>query len=161
MANRIVIIAFAILLTGCNAPRAASSGAMSQPSSERFDDKLFALAQWQYVTRDGEAKSLTEGLLTLPHPLQDGVRFYGSWQAKYVGPIDQQDKIGPQINGGKLTGELTDGQLTLQLNPNMNDNNVRFVGKVDGDRLTGTWEYSNFSGSANKGTFEALLRKDN
>lgn len=131
-----------------------------QPSVQRFNDQFVALAQWKYITRDGEGNSLTEGLLTLPYPLQEGVRFFGSWQAKYVGPINQQDKVGPQINGGKLVGELTEGQLTLQLNPDMNDNNVLLIGKVDADRLTGTWEYSNFTGLANKGTFEALLAKD-
>jgi len=106
-----------------------------------------------------EGNPLTEGLLTMPYPLKEGVRFAGSWQAKYVGPINQQDKIGPQINGGKLTGELTDGQIILQLNPNMADNNVRFIGKVNGDRLTGAWEYSGYAGVTNKGTFEAMLRK--
>jgi hypothetical protein len=161
MAYRIVICLCAMLLTGCNPPRATNSGgATGQPSVERFNDSLAALAQWKYVTHDGEGNSLTEGLLTTPYPLQDGARFVGSWQAKYTGPIDQQEKIGPQINGGKLVGELTDGQLILQLNPNMNDNNVRLIGKIDGDRLTGTWEYSNFSGLANKGNFEALLSKD-
>ncbi|MBC8105232.1 MAG: hypothetical protein H7Z14_01475 [Anaerolineae bacterium] len=157
MAYRIVICTFMMLLMGCNPPRAAHSGATTQPSAQRFNDNLFALAQWKYITRDGEGDSLTEGLLTLPYPLQEGARFYGSWQAKYVGPIDQQQKIGPQIHGGKLVGELTEGQLVLQLNPNMNDNNVRLIGKVDGNRLTGNWEYSNFTGLAANGSFEALL----
>lgn len=155
MVYRIVMCAFVMLLTGCK-----PEDGTAQESSERFNDSMAALAQWKYITRDGENNSLTEGLLTLPYPLQEGARFYGSWQAKYVGEIDQQQKIGPQINGGKLVGELTGGQLTLQLNPNMNDNNVTLVGKVDKDRLTGTWEYSNFTGVANKGTFEALLSKD-
>ena len=117
------------------------------------------MAQWDYVTHDGAGDALTKGVLTLPYPLQEGVRFVGSWQAKYVGPDTQRDSIGPQINGGKLNGDLTDGQLTLQLNPNMNDNNVQFVARVDGERLTGRWEYSNFAGLAAKGTFEALLSK--
>jgi len=159
MGYQIVMIVIAMLLIGCNPSGAKNSGANAQPKSERIDDQIFALAQWQYVTKDGEGNPLTEGLLTMPYPLKEGVRFAGSWQAKYVGPINQQDKIGPQINGGKLTGELTDGQIILQLNPNMADNNVRFIGKVNGDRLTGAWEYSGYAGVTNKGTFEAMLRK--
>ncbi|CAN5426094.1 hypothetical protein BH09PLA1_BH09PLA1_22740 [soil metagenome] len=177
MTYRILIVLMAIGVAGCSPPGAANSGGGHPGSNnagannagannvggpagvERIND-TFGLGQWKYITRDGEGNSLTEGLLTLPYPLQEGARFFGSWQARYIGPINQQDKIGPQINGGKLSGELTDGQLILQMNPNMNDNNVRFIAKVEGDRIVGDWEYSNFSGLAAKGTFEALLSKE-
>lgn len=157
MSTRILITLLAFWLIGCNPPRAGDVS--SQTSIERVNDTPFALAQWKYITKDGEGNALTEGLLTMPFPLKEGVQFVGSWQAKYVGPDGQRDKIGPQINGGKLAGQFSDGQLRLQLNPNMNDNNVTLIGKVDDDRLTGMWEYSNFTGSANKGAFEALLSK--
>jgi len=126
---------------------------------ERVNGAPFTVAQWRYTTKDSDGNTLTDGLLTMPFPLKAGANFMGSWQAKYAGPDGQRDKIGPQVNGGKLSGELVDGQLRLQLNPNMNDNNVTFVGTVDGDHISGTWHYSTFAGETNKGTFEALLSK--
>ena len=150
-------------LMGCRSDGDASAARNANrdaPAIERVNDTPFALAQWKYITKDGDGNTLTEGLLTMPYPLKDGVRFAGSWQARFVGPTTQRDKIGPQTNGGKLSGDLTEGQLRLELNPNMNDNNVTFVGKVDGERITGTWEYSTFVGSTNKGTFEALLSRE-
>src|SRR5688500_3085221 len=144
------------VIVGCNGQRAG------EPSGrvERVNDAPFAVAQWKYVTRDENGAAMTEGLLTMPYPLQSAANFAGSWQARYVGPDGQRDKIGPQINGGRLTGALSDGQLRLELNPNMNDNNVTFIGTVQDDRITGTWEYATFAGVTNKGTFEALLSKE-
>lgn len=148
---------------GCRSEHSARDGRNGRnesPTVERVNDSPFGVAQWKYITRDGDGNTLTEGLLTLPYPLKDGARFAGSWQARFVGPTTQRSNIGPQINGGRLSGDFTEGQLRLELNPNMNDNNVTFVGKVDGDRIIGTWDYSTFVGSTNKGTFEALLSRE-
>jgi hypothetical protein len=152
----LIVAAVLCLVVGCNSPGADERS----PAADRADDASFGVAQWKYITRDGEGNALTEGLLTMPHPLRPDVSFAGSWQARYVGPDGQRDKIGPQLNGGRLTGEFTEGQFRLQLNPNMNDNNVTFIGTVQDDRITGAWEYATFLGVTNKGTFEALLSKD-
>jgi hypothetical protein len=75
---------------------------------------------------------------------------------------DDQSKIGPQVDGGQLQGEFTnEGQIVLNLNPTMADNNVRLIGKIDraggndSGHMTGAWTYSNFTGMANHGLFEA------
>jgi len=152
----IALLAFSLL--GCNPPRANQPGD-PMLDVERVNGAPFTVAQWRYTTKDSDGNTLTDGLLTMPFPLKAEANFMGSWQAKYAGPDGQRDKIGPQVNGGKLSGQLVDGQLRLQLNPNMNDNNVTFVGTVDGDHISGTWHYSTFAGETNKGTFEALLSK--
>jgi hypothetical protein len=144
---------------GCNPSRASDGTTEPQLSVERVNDPIAAPAQWKYVTKDADGNKLTEGLLTMPFPPKEGINFVGSWQAKYVGPDGQRDKIGPQLNGGRLAGVLSDGQLRIQLNPNMNDNNVTLTGTVKEDRITGTWEYSTFTGVTNKGTFEAMLNR--
>jgi hypothetical protein len=159
MCYRLVAVIVAVALVGCNPPRA---GERAQPmlDVERVNDAAFAVAQWKYVTKDGQGNPLTEGLLTMPYPLKPGVNFIGSWQARYVGPQDQREKIGPQINGGRLSGEFDEGQLRIQLNPNMADNNVTLIGALKEDRIDGSWVYSTFAGVTNKGTFEALLSKE-
>ena len=136
------------------APTSSTDGAADNP---------FRLAQWDFETRDSAGSPLTRGVLTLPTPIKPGEQFFGSWQSRFVGKPEARDQIGPQLNGGKLAGTLRpeDGQLVLELNPENNDNNVNFTGTLDPAhaKLTGRWEYANFTGVANRGTFEATKQK--
>jgi hypothetical protein len=156
-------VLLAVMVAGCK-----QSAPQPQPPAGNGarDDVLVIPAQWNYTTRDEAGHELTKGSFTMPLSLQAGTQFAGSWQARYVGPEDQQAKIGPQIGGGRLSGELTnDQQIIINLNPSMADNNVRLLGKIDrgagdgGGHMTGTWTYSNFTGLANHGSFEATLQK--
>jgi hypothetical protein len=161
------MVLFVAMFASCKqpAPPPATQPLPNKAAGSR-DDVLVIPAQWDYTTRDEAGHDLIKGSFTMPLSLKQGERFAGSWQAKYVGPIDKQSSIGPQTGGGRLSGELNnDGQIVIELNPNMNDNNVRLLGKIDrgtadnGGHMTGTWTYSNFTGLANHGSFEATLQK--
>src|SRR3954454_21293441 len=155
-----VMLAVVLMAAGCKtAPAPAPSPEPALPSAGARDDVLVIPVQWNYTTRDEAGHDLTQGAFSTPNSFQPGSRFVGSWQANYVGPVGKQSSIGPQINGGQLSGEFTnEGQLVLDLNPHMNDNNVRFIGKIDREgHMSGAWSYTNFTGMANHGSFEANL----
>jgi len=154
------------LLAGCKEPASPPPQQPKPDAAGARDDVLVIPAQWEYVVRDEAGHELTRGSFTMPLSLQPGVKFAGSWQARYVGPPDDQSKIGPQVDGGRLQGEFTnEGQIVLNLNPTMADNNVRLIGKIDraggndSGHMTGAWTYSNFTGMANHGSFEAKLQR--
>jgi hypothetical protein len=115
------------------------------------------VAQFGYTTYDEAGTPLTSGTLILPWPAPADGSFQGTWQARYFSndEVAPAPKIGPQTGGGRVAGQLVDGKLHLNLNPNMNDNNVTFT-LTPGDRvLSGTWSYSGFAGVISKGTVEA------
>ena len=155
------MVLFVTMLAGCKHESPPATQPLPQNASGSRDEVLVVPAQWNYTTRDDAGHDLTKGSFTMPLSLKQGERFAGSWQARYVGPIDKQSSIGPQVNGGRLSGELNnDAQIMIELNPNMADNNVRLLGKIDRDgHMTGTWTYTNFTGLANHGSFEANLER--
>lgn len=84
---------------------------------------------------------------------ETGESVAGSWQLQQVGnPGD----IGPQIGRGRFEGSRDDqGNISLNLNPNMFDNNVFLWGRLQGDIYSGSWTYSGFEGVLREGTFDA------
>src|SRR5689334_20276884 len=127
--NRI-LIALSILIglaAGCTPHHAEPSPPPDAPVSKDARDEVLVMpGQWNYVVRDEAGHDVIRGSFTMPLSLEQGMKFAGSWQARYVGPPEEQSKIGPQIDGGRLDGELTnEGQIILNLNPTMADNNVR------------------------------------
>ncbi len=62
---------------------------------------------------------------------------------------------GPQNGAGKLTGQISDSVLFVNLNPDMVDNNVFLTAKWDEKKMTGMWQFVGFPGVINKGTFVA------
>lgn len=57
---------------------------------------------------------------------------------------------------GNLEGTLNEGTISINLNPNMVDNNTFLFGKVVGRIITGSWTYSGFAGPLRRGTFSAI-----
>jgi hypothetical protein len=121
---------------------------------------MLQTAQFDYVTQSREGQDLTRGSFTLPWPIAEGQVVRGSWESRYVGPRSETPgeegrQIGPQIGRGSLTAERDGNDVRLSLNPQMADNNVTFHGRIDGDALSGHWDYSTFAGSTADGVFEA------
>lgn len=159
--NAIALVVFAIfaMVVGCtkqvtNPQPSPSSGAATQP----YVVTPYGMAQFSYTTFDEAGTPITKGMLILPWPVPADSGFQGTWQAKYSSNDDvaPAPKIGPQTGGGRVVGDMVDGKIRLNLNPNMNDNNVTFVLSPAGERkLSGTWSYSGFAGVMSKGTIEA------
>ncbi len=64
--------------------------------------------------------------------------------------------IGPHIGKGKLQGSKDNNQISINLNPNWVDNNIFLNCSMDGNNLSGTWNYSGYAGNLASGKFYAV-----
>jgi len=133
----LLVVSFSVL--ACS----SASNATQQP-------KPFPLGDYQYTGYGSNGDKIVEGQLSITSIESD--RLKGEWQLNKVGDAE---KIGPQVGTGNLVGENSKGEIYINLNPNMADNNVRLRGKIEGNRFHGTWSFDGESGAINKGTFEA------
>jgi hypothetical protein len=77
----------------------------------------------------------------------------GRWDFHAVG--EQRNDIGPQIGTGNFTGSFDGKALTVNLNPEMADNNVTLSGIFNANTIRGEWSFSGFAGVISHGTFMA------
>ncbi|MCI0614497.1 hypothetical protein L0244_16035 [bacterium] len=81
----------------------------------------------------------------------------GQWDFHAVG--DERNDVGPQIGSGNFTGSFDGAAVTINLNPEMADNNVTLHGTFTGDTIRGEWSFSGFAGVINHGPFMAQREK--
>lgn len=77
----------------------------------------------------------------------------GRWDFHAVG--EPPNNIGPQIGTGNFTGSFDGSALTINLNPQMADNNVTLTGTFNANTFRGEWSFSGFAGVISHGTFMA------
>ena len=77
----------------------------------------------------------------------------GHWDFHAVG--EPRNDIGPQIGSGNFVGSLDGSALTINLNPEMADNNVTLSGIFDANTIRGQWSFSGFAGVISQGSFMA------
>lgn len=123
------------------------------PKNDAPQPKTFPLGDYQYTGYDEGGAKIVEGRLSLTS--RDGDQLKGTWELKQVGEPKQ---IGPQVGTGALMGSVNGNQVSLDLNPNMNDNNVNLGGTIEDGRYKGTWSYSGFAGRISSGRFEATRK---
>jgi hypothetical protein len=128
-----LLAASSFVVIGCTAREDIESG-------DRFTYEAF----------DASGAAVVRGTLTFT-TLEAGA-VEGEWQLVAVGGTGD---LGPQIGEGRFAGDLEAGELTLDLNPGIADNNVFLNGVVEGSRITGRWSYSTLLGEINGGRFEA------
>ncbi len=106
---------------------------------------------FRYTGFDSTGTLIVKGYLSLD--FVDSANVKGEWHLASVG---NPRNIGPQVGTGKLVGGFTrGGHLSLNLNPNMVDNNVFLSGVLEERHYTGTWTYSGYPGILNRGKFES------
>ncbi len=133
-------IIVASLALGCCDDEGVPSVSIGRYAYTAYDSSGTAVAQGWLDVRGTESSSLT-----------------GIWHIDAVGsPAD----IGPQTGDGVLTGFVSSGQLTIELNPTYRDNNVGLIGTLQGSTFAGTWTYTGFPGVINAGTFTATQRPE-
>ena len=81
----------------------------------------------------------------------------GHWDFHAVG--DERNDIGPQIGSGDFTGSFDGAAISINLNPQMADNNVILIGTFSGNAIRGEWSFSGFAGVINHGPFMAQGEK--
>ena len=161
----LLVVLLVSSLTSCgakDAPR-ADGGKQNGPLPNVGDagQVMLQTATFTFATADGEGNQLVRGQFTLPWPIAEGQTVRGSWESRYVGPRsatqpgEELNAVGPQVGRGTLTAERSGGEVTINLNPRMNDNNVTLHGTVEGDALRGRWDYATFAGVSATGIFEA------
>lgn len=77
----------------------------------------------------------------------------GRWDFHAVG--EPTNDVGPQIGTGNFTGSFDGSALTINLNPEMADNNVTLTGIFNANTIRGEWSFSGFAGVISHGTFMA------
>lgn len=120
--------------------------------------KPFPIGDYLYTGYDKDGSKIVEGRLSITSveprrsKHEESYEIKGHWRLNKIG---NPEKIGPQVGTGDLLGSVDEGEIYIDLNPNMNDNNVTLQGKIEGRRFHGTWRYSGLKGAINQGTFEA------
>ena len=109
--------------------------------------------QGRYVYKgyDSTGVKIVTGWLKIE--LDDSFTVSGEWNFYQVG---EPENIGPQIGSGNLIGNYEKGKLSLNLNPNMQDNNVLLSGDYNDKIFAGEWMYVGYPGVLNQGTFRAV-----
>lgn len=82
----------------------------------------------------------------------DTARVEGVW---FISKKKEVENIGPQIGRGTLVGQITEGRIVIDLNPEMRDNNVILMGTLENDSIVGKWQWVTFAGPTSEGPFEA------
>lgn len=107
---------------------------------------------FEYKSYDSLGTMIAQGWMVL---IVDSARATGEWHFRKIG---DPKNIGPQTGDGFFEGQLLQGQLDLDLNPQYRDNNVLLSGSYDGETFAGNWDYVGFPGVINQGRFSAVRR---
>jgi len=123
--------------------------------------KPFPVGDYQYTGSDKKGDKIVEGRLSITSvesrriKSEETIQIKGNWQLNKVG---NQEQIGPQVGSGELDGSIIEGEIYLDLNPNISDSNVILRGTIEGRRFHGTWNFKGYAGTINQGTFEATRK---
>jgi hypothetical protein len=111
-----------------------------------------SMTTYKYTGYDSTGVKIISGYLWIDSI--DSVEVKGRWRFNLVSNCEN---MGPQIGKGNFEG-TTDiwGQMLLNLNPGMIDNNVLLEGSMQlAYRIDGSWSYIGFPGVINWGSFKA------
>jgi hypothetical protein len=104
------------------------------------------------VFRDNADKIVATGSLTLPDRLPAlRQEFEGACRINWADRAFPTNSIHP----GKFRGVVYEWGLSIDLNPNVADNNVMLSGGLTNGSLSGVWSLSTFAGGKRMGSFTA------
>ena len=104
---------------------------------------------YDYTAFNSSGTRVAEGVLWLN--ITDST-ITGNWEIQAIG---NPQNIGPQIGEGDLIGDYNRDSLWVELQPQMRDNNLMLIGKLEGSEYSGRWIYSSFIGVTAAGAFHA------
>jgi hypothetical protein len=155
-----IISSYLILLTLSCLVLACSPRNTIEPQNI-IEQKTPPSGDYQYTGYDRQGGKVVEGRLSITSVESRRIRsemqiqIKGNWQLNKVG---KQEHIGPQVGSGDLVGGIIDGDILIDLNPNMDDSNVHLRGTIEGRRFHGTWSFNGYAGAISQGTFEATRK---
>ncbi len=114
------------------------------------------LRTYDYKGFDTNGVLRVSGVLTLRS--DDTVKLMGDWRLQVL-HTDKLKDYGPQDGKGKISGQLKEEGIFLNLNPGQIHNNIYLEGKVTSTNnaaIKGKWGYYAFVGKVKEGTFEMV-----
>src|SRR4051812_26894151 len=90
------------------------------------------IGDYHYVSYDQKGERVVEGTLSITSVERKRIssdevtQVKGKWQLQKVG---KQERIGLQEGSGELIGSINEGELSIDLNPNIADANVLLRGR--------------------------------
>jgi hypothetical protein len=159
MHTYLLLLILSFYALACSTTNSASNSAPGQNSSTQSSSPL--IGDYHYSSHDQKGERVVEGTLSITSV--ERKRIYadevtevkGTWKLEKVG---HQERIGLQEGTGELVGSIKDGELIINLNPNIADANVYLRGRVEGKRYRGTWSFRGYAGTISEGTFEAIKK---
>ena len=124
-------------------------------------EKPFPVGDYEYSGYDQKGTKIVEGRVSITSVEkkrigpEDTIQLKGNWELKKIG---DPEHIGGQLGTGNLVGSITNGEIDINLNPNMSDANVYLRGTIEGRRFHGKWVFSGYTGPVSQGTFEAIRK---
>ncbi len=113
---------------------------------------------YSYTAADSGGTVLLLGQLDLVFRSDSSVT--GSWTITWAPGVDGTTEVGPQVGSGTLRGRLAPGDIFLDLNPGVADNNVFLAGAFVPQNMMvgfgGGWSYSTLVGPVAAGPFTAV-----
>ena len=106
---------------------------------------------FNYEAYDSTGALGVTGWLTIT--ITDSSHIAGEWHFKKAG---NPEAMGPQLGSGVHTGGFYNGNMNLNLNPQMIDNNLVLSGTFTGNTYRGKWMWITFAGETNHGSFRAV-----
>lgn len=149
MKNFILSFALAtvIVFAGCSKESSINNPVTAELSLDKATSATETAFQYVGYGRDGSV--VVRGTLTLS--ISAAGRVTGRWAFRGIDPA----RIGPQVGRGALVGNLGNGALSINLNPQNSDNNVGLNGRFSRTEYVGRWEWVGFRGVITGGTFRA------
>jgi hypothetical protein len=123
--------------------------------------KPFPVGDYQYSGYDQKGTKIVEGLVSITSVekkrigSEDTIQLKGNWRLNKIG---EPEHIGGQEGSGDLVGSINQGEIEINLNPNMSDANVYLRGTIEGRRFHGKWSFSGYAGPISQGKFEAIRK---
>ncbi|MEK9138057.1 MAG: hypothetical protein AAB393_13100 [Bacteroidota bacterium] len=143
----LVVLAVLVALTACS----DNPGTQALPAGETDLPTTDLAFTYTGYARNGSV--IVRGSLAIFR--RDSVHFGGHWHLRAL--VDTM-RIGPQHGVGRLIGQLRNGVLSINHNPDHVDNNVILHGRFTRARFEGEWQWVGFAGVLNSGRFQALRR---
>lgn len=102
---------------------------------------------YAYTAYDDADSALVTGIIVLRNSTSPLLS--GTWN---LDTTETGGPVGPQVGSGSLAGS-TEGGISINLNPQMADNNIILNGTSGRNEITGTWQWVTFSGVSAEGRF--------
>lgn len=146
-------------MLSCYALAACSAMNSTPKTTEQNASSL--VGDYHYTSYDQKGDRVVEGRLSITSVERKRINsdevteVKGDWQLQKIG---KQERIGQQEGSGEFVGSIKEGELIINLNPNISDANVYLRGRVEGKRYRGNWSLRGYAGTISEGTFEAIKK---